>query len=39
MKGEINPCAVFDRTLPLDQAAEGYAAMDERRATKVLLTP
>jgi hypothetical protein len=29
---------VFDLTLPLDQAAEGYTAMDERRATKVLLT-
>jgi threonine dehydrogenase-like Zn-dependent dehydrogenase len=29
---------VFDLTLPLDDAAEGYKAMDERRATKVLLT-
>ncbi len=36
--GKINPGAVFDLTLPLDQAAEGYKAMDERRATKVLLT-
>ena len=34
----IDPGAVFDLTLPLEQAAEGYAAMDERRATKVLLT-
>jgi len=34
----INPGAVFDMVLPLDRAAEGYAAMDERRATKVLLT-
>jgi hypothetical protein len=33
---EIDPGKVFDRTLPLDQAAEGYKAMDERRATKVL---
>ncbi len=39
MKGEIYPGAVFDLALPLDQAAEGYRAMDERRATKVLLTP
>jgi threonine dehydrogenase-like Zn-dependent dehydrogenase len=39
MKGEIDPGAVFDLTLPLDEAAEGYRAMDERRATKVLLTP
>ncbi|MEU2198660.1 zinc-dependent alcohol dehydrogenase family protein [Isoptericola sp. NPDC019482] len=35
---EIDPGQVFDLTLPLEQAAEGYAAMDERRATKVLLT-
>ncbi|GEC09200.1 IMP dehydrogenase [Streptomyces spinoverrucosus] len=34
----IDPGKVFDLTLPLDQAAEGYKAMDERRATKVLLT-
>jgi threonine dehydrogenase-like Zn-dependent dehydrogenase len=38
MKGEIDPGAVFDLALPLDEAAEGYRAMDERRATKVLLT-
>jgi threonine dehydrogenase-like Zn-dependent dehydrogenase len=36
---EINPGRVFDLTLPLEQAAEGYRAMDERRAIKVLLTP
>ena len=36
--GEIDPGKVFDLTLPLDQAADGYKAMDERRATKVLLT-
>ncbi|MFS1303348.1 zinc-dependent alcohol dehydrogenase family protein [Streptosporangium longisporum] len=35
----IDPGKVFDLTLPLDQAAEGYRAMDERRAVKVLLTP
>jgi threonine dehydrogenase-like Zn-dependent dehydrogenase len=35
----IDPGKVFDLTLPLDQAAEGYRAMDERRAIKVLLTP
>lgn len=34
----IDPGVVFDLTLPLDRAAEGYRAMDERRATKVLLT-
>src|SRR5690242_8185773 len=35
---KIDPGKVFDLTLPLDEAAEGYEAMDERRATKVLLT-
>lgn len=35
---EIDPGKVFDLTLPLDQVAEGYRAMDERRAIKVLLT-
>ena len=35
---EIDPGMVFDLTLPLEDAAEGYRAMDERRATKVLLT-
>jgi threonine dehydrogenase-like Zn-dependent dehydrogenase len=34
---KINPGKVFDLTLPLDQAAEGYRAMDERRAIKTLL--
>ena len=35
---KIDPGQVFDLTLPLEQAAEGYRAMDERRAIKVLLT-
>jgi threonine dehydrogenase-like Zn-dependent dehydrogenase len=35
----INPGKVFDLELPLDQAAEGYRAMDERQAIKVLLQP
>jgi threonine dehydrogenase-like Zn-dependent dehydrogenase len=35
----IDPGKVFDLTLPLDQAAEGYQAMDERRAIKTLLEP
>jgi threonine dehydrogenase-like Zn-dependent dehydrogenase len=36
---KINPGEVFDLTLPLEQAAEGYRAMDERRAIKTLLLP
>jgi threonine dehydrogenase-like Zn-dependent dehydrogenase len=36
--GEIQPGRVFDMTLPLEQAPQGYEAMDQRRAIKVLLT-
>ncbi|MER6976441.1 zinc-dependent alcohol dehydrogenase family protein [Streptomyces carpinensis] len=39
LTGRINPGKVFDLTLPLEQVAEGYKAMDERRAIKALLTP
>ncbi len=39
LNGRIEPGKVFDLTLPLDQAAEGYRAMDERRAVKTLLRP
>src|SRR3954452_17644232 len=37
--GTIDPGKVFDLELPLEQAAEGYRAMDERRAIKTLLHP
>jgi threonine dehydrogenase-like Zn-dependent dehydrogenase len=37
--GKINPGKVFDLTLALDQVAEAYRAMDERRAIKALLRP
>jgi threonine dehydrogenase-like Zn-dependent dehydrogenase len=36
---KVNPGKVFDLTLPLEQVAEGYRAMDERRAIKALLRP
>jgi threonine dehydrogenase-like Zn-dependent dehydrogenase len=36
---KINPGKVFDLTLPLEQVAEGYRAMDERSAIKALLRP
>jgi threonine dehydrogenase-like Zn-dependent dehydrogenase len=36
---KINPGKVFDLTLPLDQVAQAYRAMDERRAIKTLLRP
>src|SRR3954468_12601927 len=37
LDGKINPGRVFDLVLPLDEVAEGYRAMDERRAIKTLL--
>jgi threonine dehydrogenase-like Zn-dependent dehydrogenase len=36
---KIDPGKVFDLSLPLEQVAEGYPAMDERRAIKALLRP
>lgn len=38
MSDRIDPGAVFDLSLPIEEAAAGYRAMDERRATKVMLT-
>lgn len=37
--GSVNPGLVFDSVMPLADVAEGYKAMDERRAIKVLLQP
>lgn len=37
LAGAIEPGLVFDLTLPLGEVAQGYAAMDERRAIKSLL--
>ena len=39
LSGAIQPGKVFDLELPLAEVAEAYAAMDERRAIKVLLRP
>lgn len=39
LAGRINPGRVFDIEMPLEDAAEAYKAMDERRAIKVLLRP
>ncbi|MGW0191078.1 zinc-dependent alcohol dehydrogenase family protein [Streptomyces sp. NPDC003362] len=39
LTGRIHPGKVFDLSLPLEQVAEGYKAMDERRAIKALLKP
>jgi threonine dehydrogenase-like Zn-dependent dehydrogenase len=39
LAGSIDPGRVFDLELPLDDAPEAYAAMDERRSIKTLLRP
>jgi threonine dehydrogenase-like Zn-dependent dehydrogenase len=39
LNGKVNPGKVFDLTLPLERVADGYRAMDERRAIKALLRP
>ncbi|WP_433761537.1 hypothetical protein [Nocardia sp. CA-135398] len=39
LTGRIDPGQVFDLTLPLEQAADGYRAVDDRRAIKTLLRP
>jgi threonine dehydrogenase-like Zn-dependent dehydrogenase len=39
LDGRLQPGKVFDLELPLSEVAEAYAAMDQRRAIKVLLRP
>jgi alcohol dehydrogenase len=37
LEGTLDPTPVLDMTVDLDGVPEGYAAMDERRAIKVLV--
>ena len=39
LAGHLTPALVFDRTVPLDDVADGYRAMDEREALKVMVAP
>jgi threonine dehydrogenase-like Zn-dependent dehydrogenase len=39
LAGRIQPGRVFDRTIRLEQIPEGYRAMDQRQAIKVLVEP
>jgi threonine dehydrogenase-like Zn-dependent dehydrogenase len=39
LEGRIEPGRVFDRTLPLDEVPEGYRAMNDREAIKVMIRP
>jgi threonine dehydrogenase-like Zn-dependent dehydrogenase len=38
LAGSFDPGPVFDLTLPLEQVADGYAAMDQRRSIKTMLS-
>lgn len=37
LRGKIQPGKVFDLVLPIERVADGYKAMDERRAIKTML--
>ncbi len=37
LAGRLDPSPVFDLTVPLERVPDGYAAMDERRAIKVMV--
>jgi alcohol dehydrogenase len=37
LQGTLDPSPVFDMRVDLDGVPEGYAAMDERRALKVMV--
>jgi threonine dehydrogenase-like Zn-dependent dehydrogenase len=39
LEGRIEPGRVFDRTVPLDETPEGYRAMNDREAIKVMVEP
>ena len=39
LEGTIEPGRVFDRTVGLDEVPDGYRAMDDREALKVLIQP
>jgi threonine dehydrogenase-like Zn-dependent dehydrogenase len=39
LDGSLQPGRVFDRTISLDQAPDGYRAMAGRQALKVLIQP
>ena len=39
LNGTVNPGKVFDRTVDLDGVPDGYRAMNDREALKVLIRP
>jgi threonine dehydrogenase-like Zn-dependent dehydrogenase len=39
LEGRIEPGRVFDRVIGLDEVPDGYRAMNDREAIKVMVTP
>jgi threonine dehydrogenase-like Zn-dependent dehydrogenase len=39
LAGRLDPSPVFDRTVPLDDVADAYRAMEDRKALKVVVKP
>ena len=39
LDGTIEPGRVFDRTISLDKTPDGYRAMNDREALKVMIDP
>lgn len=39
LDSKIEPGRVFDRSVPLDETPDGYRAMDQREALKVMIEP
>jgi threonine dehydrogenase-like Zn-dependent dehydrogenase len=39
LEGKVDPGKVFDRTINLTEVPDGYRAMDDRKALKVLVRP
>src|SRR5437588_1087055 len=39
LEGRLNPSPILDLSVSLDEVAAGYAAMDQRRAMKVMVRP
>jgi threonine dehydrogenase-like Zn-dependent dehydrogenase len=39
LEGRIHPGRVFDRVIGLEEVPDGYRAMDDREAIKVMVRP
>ena len=39
LEGRIEPGRVLDRTIGINEVPDGYRAMDERKAIKIMVKP